>query len=167
MARTRIRGEEAVRVQGLDQFRREMTKIAKEGGPDGRALLKAANQHVADHVRVRAVARAATVGKMQHKAALSMKSGRAANAATITGGNAKVPFFAGAEFGAGLAIRSKIGGVPSPRSGIGYVQFLPWKEPGFGNTGYFLFPTMRFESKRIIEMYGEELDKITKHAFPD
>lgn len=89
------------------------------------------------------------------------------NAATLTGGNAQVPFFAGAEFGAGLAIRSNVGGVPSPRRGIGWVQFLPWKEPGFGQTGYFLFPTMRAESKAIIEMYGKELDKITKQAFPD
>lgn len=161
----RIQGK-GVDIQGLDEFRKDLQRLVREGGTDGLALLKAANIRVAEHIRTRAITRAAGVGRQQLRAAQSMKSGKRADRASITGGSARVPFFSGAEFGAGLARRSNVGGPNGPNPGIGWNQFLAWKEPGHGNTGYFLFPTMRAESEEIKEMYVRELDDICKIAFP-
>lgn len=155
-----------VGIKDLDAFRKDLQRLVREGGPDGLSLLKAANYRVAEHVRTRAVVRAAGVGRQQLKAAQSMRSSKTATRASLTGGNAKVPFFSGAEFGAGLGIRKNVGGPNGPNPGIGWEQFLTWKEPGHGQTGYFLFPTMRAESENIKEMYVRELDEICKIAFP-
>ena len=145
-----VRSEETVRVQGLDKFRSELRKLQQQGGADGIALLKEANYRVASMVVGKAQSRASSVGPMQAKAAASLRPGRQQARAVVSGGSARVPFFYGAEFGA-----------------LQFKQFLPWKKPGNGNTGYFLFPTMKAETQNIIEMYGEELDKIAKDAFPD
>ena len=145
-----VRGEGSLKVTGLREFRRELRLVREQGGPDGQAMLKAVNWRVAEHIRVRAIARAAGVGKQQHKAARTMRSGRAQARATLTGGNAKIPWFAGAEFGA-----------------LYYRQFPLWKTPGYGNTGYFLFPTMRAETQKIIDMYGDEFERIAALAFHD
>lgn len=167
MAKTPRIVNKGVAIDDLDDFRRDLQKLAREGGPDGLSLLKAANYRVAEHVRKRAVARAAGVGKMQLKAAKSMRSSKTATRATLTGGNAKVPFFGGAEFGSYLGLRKDVGGPNGPNPGIGWVQFPLWKEPGHGQTGYFLFPTMRAETAAIKEMYVRELDEICKFAFPN
>lgn len=149
MAKAR-RSDETVRVQGLDKFRSELRKIQQSGGADGIALLKEANYRVASMVVGKAQSRASSIGPMQAKAAASLRPGRQQARAVVSGGSARVPFFYGAEFGA-----------------LQYKQFLPWKKPGNGNTGYFLFPTMKAETQNIINMYGDELDKISKDAFPD
>lgn len=144
-----VRSQDTVKVQGLDQFRRELRKLQQSAGSDGIALLKEANYRIASMVVGKAQSRASSIGPMQSKAAASLKPGRQQARAVVSGGGARVPFFNGAEFGAKQ-----------------YKQFLPWKKPGGGNTGYFLFPTMKAESKNIIEMYGDELEKIAKQAFP-
>lgn len=148
MAKAR-RSDETLRVQGLDQFRRELRSIQQSGGPQGIELLKEANYRVASMVVSKAQSKASSVGPQQARAAASLKPGRQQARAVVSGGSARVPFFFGAEFGA-----------------LRYKQFLPWKKPGGGNTGYFLYPTMKTESKNIIEMYGDELEKIAKQAFP-
>ena len=145
-----VRSADTVRVQNLDKFRRELRKIEQSGGADGIALLKEANYRVASMVVGKAQSRASGIGPMQAKAAASLKPGRQQARAVVSGGGVRVPFFNGAEFGAKQ-----------------YKQFLPWKKPGNGNTGYFLFPTLKAETQNIIEMYGEELDKIARDAFPD
>lgn len=167
MASTPRIQNKGVSINGLDDFRRDLQRLVREGGPDGLSLLKAANYRVAEHVRTRAVTRAAGVGKQQLRAARSMRSSKAATKAVLTGGSDKVPFFNGAEFGAGGGIRKNVGGRNGPNPGLGWFQFLPWKEPGHGQTGYFLFPTMRAESEAIKEMYVRELDDICKVAFPN
>lgn len=162
MARAR-RTEATVNVKGLDQFRRELRKIEQEGGTDGIALLKEANVKVANYVIAKAQARAAGIGRLQAKAAASMRAGRQQARATIIGGRADMPFFFGAEFGAyPNVVRNR-----NNRRYRGFNQFEPWRKPGNGNAGYFLFPTMRDETRTIIEMYGDELDKIASEAFPD
>lgn len=162
MARAR-RTDATVNVKGLDQFRRELRKIEQQGGADGISLLKEANVRVANYVIAKAQARAAGVGRMQHKAALSMRAGRQQARATIIGGGARMPYFFGAEFGAyPNVLRTR-----NNRQFQGFNQFERWKQPGAGRTGYFLFPTMRDETRRIIEMYGDELDQIAQQAFPD
>lgn len=145
-----VRSQDTVKVQGLDKFRSELRKLQQSGGSDGIALLKEANYQVALMVVGKAQSRASSVGPMQARAASSLRPGRQQARAVVSGGSARVPFFFGAEFGA-----------------LQYKQFLPWKKPGNGNTGYFLFPTMKAETQNIINMYGDELDKITKSAFPD
>lgn len=173
MANQRIINK-GVAIDDLDDFRRDLQRLVREGGPDGLSLLKAANYRVAEHVRTRAVARAAGVGPQSLKAALSMRSSKATTRATLSGGNNKVPFFGGAEFGSGLGMRKDIGGRNGPNPGLGWLQFkagdgsdLNWKQPGQGKTGYFLFPTMRAETAAIKEMYTRELEDICKIAFPN
>lgn len=163
------RSEDGVYVKGLDDFRRQLRRIEKEGGPDGRDLLKAANYKVATYVISKAKTRATTVGRMQVSAASTMKAGQTQSRATVTGGNG-IPYFFGAEFGAkhGILRRER---QPAGWAGAGrwhgYNQFKPWNTPGAGKTGYFLFPTMRAESAAIVEMYGDELDTIVRDVFPD
>lgn len=157
-----VRTQETVRVAGLDQFRRQLRQIEQAGDTDGIALLKEANYRVASMVANRAKGRAASVGRLQAKAAGSLRPGRQQARATISGGTG-VRFFFGAEFGSYRDIpRTR-----NNRTFLGFNQFLNWKQPGNGNTGYFLFPTMRDETRNIIEMYGDELDRIAKDAFPD
>ena len=127
---------------------------------------------------------------MHLKAAMTMRSSKAANKATITGGSVRVPFFNAAEFGVKpseiykkTGKRKELGGRNGPNyatgrrymkkgrlvESLGWMQFAkyPWKEPGHGKTGYFLFPTMRAETEQIKEMYVRELDDICKFAFPN
>lgn len=162
MARAR-RSDETVRVAGLDAFRRELRRLESEAGPQGLAMLKEANHKVASMVVTKAQARAASIGPMQSKAASTLRAGRQQARAVVSGGGSRAPFFGGAEFGSySNFLRTR-----NNRSFIGFNQFLPWKKPGNGNTGYFLFPTMKAETQNIIEMYAKELDKIAKDAFPD
>ena len=174
----RIKGA-GVEVQGMKQFRKDIKKMQAGGGPDGRDLLKDANRKVAQHVKDRSENRASAAGKMQHLAWASMKVGNAQNKATLTGGAISQPvgrkkksgpvlFFAGAEFGAHRNMRRMVKGYGSKQvSYLGWGQFKEWKKPGSGNTGYFLFPTMRAETKEIIEIWGREFDSISSKVFPD
>ena len=161
----------AVGVVGLTEFRRSLNKVLTEGGPSGNDLLKAANWRVSQFVVEKAQARAATVGRMQARAAEALRASKTASRAEIVGtASSKVPFFFGAEFGAKPNILRKpraAAGWAGPGRYYGYRQFLPWKKPGGGNTGYFLFPTMREESGNIVDIYGKEIDAIMRKVFPD
>ncbi len=161
MARAR-RSDETVRVQGLDDFRRQLRRLESDAGAEGIALLKEANFKVASLVVSKAQSRAAGVGRMQASAASTLRAGKAQARATVTGG-ARKPFFFGAEFGSYSGFPRNRG----RRTYLGFNQFMPWKKPGNGNTGYFLYPTMRAESRNIIEVYADELDRVAKQAFPD
>lgn len=163
------RSSDGVYVKGLNEFRRELNKVQKQGGSDGRALLKSANFKVATYVNTKAKQRASTIGPMQAKAASTMKAGRAQSKATITGGTS-IQFFYGAEFGSKRNImrrERRPAGWAGAGPWRGYNQFLPWKQPGSGRAGYFLFPTMRAESTAIVDMYATELDGIMRDVFPD
>jgi hypothetical protein len=160
-----MRSSATVNVKGLDEFRKQLRKLEDAGATE---QLKEANYKVASFVISRARTAAAGVGHMQSRAAATMTAGRAQSRATITGGG-KVPYFYGAEFGAKsnvLRRSRRAAGWAGPGRWMGYNQFLPWRGSK-GNVGYFLFPTMRTESAAIVEMYGDELDRITKDAFPD
>jgi len=166
-----------VAIDDLDDFRRDLQRLVREGGPDGLSMLKDANYRVAEHVRVHAVRRALGVGRQSFRAAETLRASKAATRATLTMGSYKVPYFGGAEFGAKLGMRRDVGGRNGPNPGIGWLQFrdssygpanrMEWNEPGHGKTGYFLFPTMRDETPAIKEMYVRELDDICKFAFPN
>ena len=144
-----------IAVQGLDELRRELKKL------DLTDDLKQANYDAAELVVRSAQSRASS--KLERKAARSLKPSRAAAKAVVTGGGAKAPFFGGAEFG---AQQNRKRTSPSGRTFLGHNQFQPWR--GSGSTaGYFLYPAIRAETARIVEIYGDAIDRITKPAFPD
>ncbi len=151
----------SVRVDGLRDFRRELHRLAREGDPMGRELLKDANQRVGDLVVQGARRRAST--PIERKAAATLRAGRQLARVIVTGGRARFPYFYGAEFGSYQNVVRERNG----RTVRGWNQFKPWKRPGSGNTGYFLFPTMREESARIVEEYGRELEQVARRAFPN
>lgn len=160
----------AIAVIGLNDFRKQLKKIVDEGGETGEKLLKDANWRVSQYVVEKAQARAATVGKMQAKAATALRASRTGTRAQIVGtASPKIPFFFGAEFGAKpdiLRRERKAAGWAGPGRYRGYRQFLPWRG-NRGQVGYFLFPTMREESDKIREIYDTELRGIMRMAFPD
>lgn len=172
MAAERIKSNRnAIAVVGLTDFRKQLQKVIREGGETGDTLLKDANWRVAQYVVEKSQARAETVGRMQARAAQAMKASRTSSRAQIIGtADPKTPFFFGAEFGAKQNILRKprkAAGWAGPGRYVGYRQFLPWKKPGSGDTGYFLYPTMRAESDNIVKMYGDEIDDIMRQVFPD
>ena len=160
----------SVAVIGLRDFNRELKKVLDEGGATGDTLLKEANWRVAQYIVEKSQARAATIGRMQAKAAQSMKASRRADRSEVFSNiNDRNPFFFGAEFGARQNILRKprkAAGWAGPGRYWGYRQFLPWRG-NKGEVGYFLFPTMREESPHIKEMYGEELEQILSKVFPE
>jgi len=164
-----MKSSSTIAVSGLRDFRNELRRLETESGSDGSALLKDANWKVAQFVTERAQTRAGTVGRQQARAAESLRASKTVNRAQVSGGSAKVPFFFGAEFGAKqniLRSERRAAGWAGPGRYLGFRQFAPWKRPGGGNTGYFLFPTLRAETQNIIDLYGDELDKVTAKAFP-
>lgn len=133
-----------VAVEGLDELRRELKKLDDAGLTD---QLKDANKAVADLVVQRAQAKAST--RMERRAAGSLRSARQAARAVVKGGSASVPFFGGAEFGS-----------------LRYTQFRPWTGSN-SQSGYFLYPAIRESTDDIVELYGDEVMKISAKAFPD
>jgi hypothetical protein len=165
-----MKSSATVAVKGLAELRRELRRLDTEAGPDGSALLKEANWQVARFVTERAQARAGTVGRQQARAAESLRASKTVNRAQVSGGSAKMPFFFGAEFGAKqniLRSERRAAGWAGPGRYLGFRQFKQWRKPGGGNTGYFLFPTLRAETQNIIDFYADELDKVAAKAFPE
>lgn len=87
-----------VQVQGLSEFTRSVRKAADSGA--SLAALKKANERVAEEIIKGARARAASLGKMERKAAQSMSPSTRADGVYVIGGGPKFPFFGGANFGA-------------------------------------------------------------------
>lgn len=157
MARS-LKSGDSVRVAGLDGFREELRKLDDAGLIEE---LKEANADVAELVVRAARSRAST--RMEQRAASTLKARRAQRAAEVSFGGAQAPFAAGAEFGAGQNIvRRSVSG----RSFRGYNQFRAWRGNDTG-AGYFLYPSIRAETEKIVEMYGDAIEKITTRAFPD
>lgn len=145
---------DAVKVTGLKELIRELKKLDDAGLVNE---LKDANYKVAQLVVNKAQGNAS--GRMESAAAASLKPGRQAAKAVVSGGGAAVPFFGGAEFGAGQnKLRNTARGAVR-----GWNQFVPWT----GQTGRFLYPAIRSSMDEIVELYGDEIEKITKRAFPD
>lgn len=153
----KLRADGFIRVTGL----KELAKALREIDKDLPKEMSAGSQQVAQHIVDRATTAAASVGPMQRKAARSLAAARQQKMAAIKYGGARYPFAMGAEFGGG-----KYGaGNPKPGSGgRGFTtQFRPWRGNS-SDAGYFLYPTIRRESDRIVELYGQVLDDlINKH----
>lgn len=154
-----VAGTATVRVEGLDELRREIRKL-----DDGKSLtdeLKAANKRVGDIVVRRAQQRASALGRMQGAAGATLRSASQAARAVVTLGRAGVPFAMGAEFGAGRDQER----VTRRGSVLGWNQFRPWRGSGPG-AGYFLWPAVRDSNEDIEQIYGDEIERISSKAFP-
>ena len=146
-----------VAVTGLDELRRELKKLE---GDQATEALKDANFAVAQLVVSAAQGQASS--RMESAAAATLKPARQAARAQVTGGSG-IAFFGGAEFGAGQnQMRQNVNGSP----GLGWNQFKAWRGSGSG-AGYFLYPAIAGATDEIVELYGKEIDKITRDAFPD
>lgn len=151
---------ESLKVIGLREFQREIRKLDDKGVLDE---LKDLNVQVAQLVIGTAQSVAGGLGRMEQVAAASLKPARQAARAQVSGGGAGVPFFGGAEFGAGRD-QPRIDVGPGP--GRGYNQFKAWTGNG-SNAGRFLYPAIRQDTAEIVEMYGDALEKLAAKAFPD
>jgi len=135
--------DESIRVQGLADLRRELKALNLTED------LKDANNRVAQLVADEAEKKARALGRMEAKAAESLKANRAQSKATVSIGGARYPFALGAEFGS-----------------FRFKQFRSWTGSNEGS-GYWLWPAIRETRERVIEMYGDEIEKLTAKAFPD
>ena len=135
-----------VKVEGLDQLRKELKKLDDKGLTDE---LKDANYDVANYVVQMARARAQGVSKQAARASESLRASRTAARAQVLLGSGRIRFAFGAEFG-------------STR----FKQFPGCRGAG-SDAGYFLYPTIRDEIPDIVETYGDAIERITRKAFPD
>lgn len=132
-----------VDVQGLNELRSELRKL------DLTDQLKDAHYRVASLVVDEAEKKARAIGRMQAKAAESLRATRTQNKAAVSIGSTRYAFALGAEFGA-----------------KNYPQFLPWRGSGT-NSGYFMWPAIRESRDEVMRLYGDEIERITSDAFPD
>lgn len=146
-----------IRIRGMRELQRALRQIDKELPKE----LAAANQRVAQHVVDEATSRAKALGPMQAKGARSLSAARQQRIAAIRYGGARYPMAMGAEFGAGQnTLRQTSRGAVR-----GWNQFRSWRGSG-GNAGYFLFPTLRREGDRVVDLYGDVLEDLIAKHFP-
>lgn len=103
MARpTRMTSRDAVLIEGLSDFRRDLNKLKREHGVDGTKALKTANNKVAQLIVNRATSKAKSLGGREALAASTMKASKTQTAAEIRAGGKKRAgqMFGGSEFGA-------------------------------------------------------------------
>lgn len=162
MASRPVTSADTVRVEGLDELRRELRRLDDAGLSD---RLKDANYRAGEIVVRRARQRAAALGRMQQKAAGTLRPSMQAARAVVTLGDNKrtgIAFALGAEFGAGRDIVDP--GRNRGRRGLN--QFEPWRGRS-RDAGYFLWPGIRDSTAEIVDAYGDEIERITSDAFPD
>lgn len=191
-----IRGEDTVRVSGLNKLRRELKALED---PTHLADLKAANNKVATDVVGWARVKAGSQGAMAVKASRSLKAGNTQARATVSFGGKGYEFAAGSEFGAdrnmwrivrgreirakqyqtklvdsefyGKQVRRRVRTADAvtrlaDRRVRGWNQFRPWRGNG-EDAGYWLWPAIRAHTDDIVDTYGDAIEKITSKAFPD
>lgn len=149
-------GQPVVTIKGLDEFKRELKKLAGKEFAEG---LKDEHQKVAKRVVAASQRRARMTGRAEIvKAAASLTAGRTMKGAIVRGGGARIPWAGAAMFGA-YHDRPRPG-----RSGsyLGWNQFLV---PQRG--GYVIYPAIRDERRNIEREYLEGIDRLMRRAFPD
>lgn len=133
-----------IEVEGLNQLRKDLkavdAKLVKELGQ--------AYKTIGDMVITAASSRAVALGGVAAKSAQALKATARSTDVTIRLDGQKFPYALGAEFG---------GSQP---------QFKPWRGNG-PDAGYFLYPTIRSDSQKILDAFNEAIDKATKLAFPN
>lgn len=89
---------------------------------------------------------AGNLGRLGSRGVASIRALASQSKAYVAGGNARVPWFQGAEWGSGGAYR----------------QFGPRR-----SEGRFILPAVEEKTPEIIELYGDEVRDLSRRAFPD
>lgn len=149
---------QGIQIRGIKQLQKALRQLNKDLPKE----LATANQRVAQHIVDEATVAAQSVGRLWAEAAKSLAAARQQRIAAIRFGGARYPFAMGAEFGAAQDITRQTTRGPVR----GWNQFRPWRGSGEG-AGYFLFPTIRRESDRIVDLYADALGDLIEKHFPD
>lgn len=148
-------GHEAIRVEGLAQFQRELRRVSSDFPRE----LRLANLEAAEVVATAARAKARSLGGVARKTEPSIKAAAEQRRAKVSFGGPKFPFAMGAEFGGG-----KYGpGNPTARGGY-TTQFKAWRGNDSG-AGYFVFPEIRRTKDPFLEVYEKALFDLIERAF--
>lgn len=148
----------AVKVRGLDEFRREIKKVDKEFGKELRQVHLAIAKMVAGRAQAAAPARVT-------KAIRPRATQKSAFVQTRT-----VPPYA---LGVFWGMRRRSGWYAAHRyRGSSGRQFEPWVgnqwDPGeTGGQPYFIGPAINDSVDEVIDMYGDAIEKLAGKAFPD
>lgn len=136
-----------IEFEGLKQLRKDLLAVDKNLVKElGQAYKKIGTMIVSA-----ASARAQGLGGVAAKSAQALASTARATDVSIRINGEKYPWALGGEFGGG-----------APRS----PQFKPWRGNG-PDAGYFLYPTIRDDSQKILDGFLEAFDKASKLAFPN
>lgn len=157
MATQKIRTGD-VQISGL----RELNKALKDLPGDLEKELPKTSKRVAGFVADDAHSNALSLGGVAAKVAPSIKAVGGAKSAGVGFGGAAYPMGGGAEFGAGRDTQR----TRSSGTYIGFRQFQEWRGND-SNAGYFVYPSIRSNSDRIVEEYTQSVDDLLKKAFPD
>ena len=153
-----LRGSGA-RIEGLREFRKELTRAAPEFPRYLREGYKGLAGRIADRARLKAA------GLNWPKAALASIQARAdkERAQIAFGGNRKGPVQAtlGLEFGALGNIRGD-----SRKGHPGHTRMFPAWRGNKGDAGYAIWPTIRNSRQDIQETTYEAIDSALERAFP-
>lgn len=169
----------AVRVEGLVDLRRELSRVNRELPKE----LRVTHREVAKTLLTAAVARANAMGGIFAKAARAVYAGGDNRDAFLRLRPTKrVPFVLGAEFGAKHKIlrwvrgRARAVAVGPATPGrmfrrLGWHQLPEHRGNQFlgsaAGPGFFVYPTIRAEGSRTIEQYEARLMSLLARAFPD
>lgn len=150
-----IRGDDRVRIQGLDELRRELRRLQSS---ELQGELKDANYRIASHVADKAKSRLSGLGRMEARAAQTIGASRAQAGAQIRFGGPAAPFAGGAEFGANRDVQR----TRSTGTYVGYRQFVDTVKGGRS-----IYPTVGEENEWMVNEYGEAFERIAARAFPE
>ena len=141
----------AIRVEGLDEFRKAMRELNPQMG----RAFGAANKEVAEIVASEARAKADQLGGVHRHVKPSIKASAQQRFAAVTIGGPKFPMALGAEFGAKR-----------------YEQFPPWRGNQWPSTwvpegvGYMIHPAIREKADQVRNEYGVAIMQLARKAFP-
>ena len=162
------KGGDRVVVQGLAEFRREIRRLGdKEVTDELKRANKAAAQIVVDTARPSMVGAPGIARRLgaTMKASLSQTRGQLSISSVRTrGGKFILPL--GVEFGSGRNLDRLVLRNGEGRTIKGWNQFPDWRGNSAG-AGYPIFPALRAEQARIMDTYGDDLERIYGRAFPD
>ena len=132
---------ERIHVEGLN----ETLKAFKQYGPDAANELRTAAKEIATGVAARQSAAGRSSDKQSAKAAATVRARRDRTPVIVAGGKSRNgQIFFGAEFGGRRRKTTQ--------------QFRPYT----GHTGYWFYPTLRAAIPKILDEYGNALDRAAR-----
>lgn len=133
-----------VEVEGL----RDLSRALKELGPDAQKELRSASKEVAGFVARDASSAAHSLGGVAAHVAPSIRAVGGVGGAGVSFGGSAYPMAGGAEFGS-----------------VRFKQFQPWRGSG-SDAGYFVYPSIRQDSDRIVTEFTHAVNKVIERRFP-